>query len=275
VLSPAVLADPRGPKVDVATEDLFWPSGTVRVAGREYNAMILSACFLGGAGGRQITCTSCHSMHASDPDDMLRRDQSAQGSCPSCHQMAADHSRHRPGSPGASCVACHMPKTSYALRSAIRSHRIVRPDPSAESGEPNACNLCHLDRSLAWTVRTLKAWRGGGEVPSALTEIPESVKGLLTRDAAERVIWADAMGDPVAIATSGATWESSVLAYAADHDPYAVVRYVAERSRRKVESLSSAERGPATHGAPAVALTNEEILTLARSRDDRDVTVAE
>ncbi|HLK36096.1 MAG TPA: multiheme c-type cytochrome [Polyangiaceae bacterium] len=269
VLSPAVLADPEGPKVDVEVDDLFWPDGTVRVAGREYNAMILSACFLRGEGPRKIACGSCHSMHESDPDDMLRRDRSVQRACVSCHSMPEDHSRHAPGSPGDACVACHMPKTSYALRTAIRSHRIDVPDSRGLAGEPNACNLCHLDQSRAWVATALARRRGtsdGGPPPPGT---PESAMGLLTGDAAERVLWADAMGDADALAASGAGWEARLLTYAADHDPYAVVRYVAARSRSQVATTT--QREPPY----AVEVGDDQITALARIRDDRDVTVAE
>jgi predicted CXXCH cytochrome family protein len=273
VLTPDVLDDPRGPKVDMATSDLFWPDGTVRVAGREYNAMVQSACYLRGVGDRRITCTTCHSMHASDPDDMLRRDRSMQAVCTSCHAMPAGHSRHAPGSSGDVCVACHMPKTSYALRTAIRTHRIGIPEAMANEGGPNACNLCHLDRSLAWTAATLGAWGDGSDESSEPSTAPSTALagaiGLLTRDAAERVLWADAMGDADALAASGADWEGPLLAYAAERDRYAVVRYVAARSRRKLEGAPPAK-------SPAGATVSEdEIDRLARSRDDHDITVAE
>src|SRR2546430_13546483 len=42
----------------------YWSDGTVRVSGREYNALIESPCFSKGA----MTCLSCHSMHQSDPN---------------------------------------------------------------------------------------------------------------------------------------------------------------------------------------------------------------
>ena len=274
VLSPAVLADPRGPKLDLPTGDLFWPDGAVRVAGREYNAMTRSACFLRGEGERKLTCTSCHSMHASDPDDQLRRDRPVQASCTSCHAMGAGHSHHAPGSAGDACVSCHMPKTSYALRTAVRSHRVDSPDAGV-SGRPVACNLCHLDRSLGWTAKALAAWSGQGASPDPVPgapDVPESVRGLLTRDAAERVLWADAMGDPDALAASGSDWEGALLDYAAREDPYAVVRYVAGRSRREVDAVS---RGKApAHGA-RTAISQQDIAALARNRDDRDITVAE
>jgi predicted CXXCH cytochrome family protein len=269
VLSPALLSNPSGPKVDLPTADIFWSDGTVRVAGREYNAMTLSACFLRGAGERKIACTSCHSMHVSDPDGMLRRDRSVQAVCATCHAMPVGHSRHAPGSPGDACVACHMPRTSYALRTAIRSHRIDVPEAHGAPGRPNACNLCHLDRSLDWTARTLRAWRGAVESAPQGPELPEAARGLLSRDAAERVLWADAMGDPDALAASGSDWERPLLAYAEENDPYAVVRYVAARSRARVES-----RGGTTEDA-RVHVTPEDLAALARTRDDRDITVAE
>jgi hypothetical protein len=162
-----------------------------------------------------------------------------------------------------------MPKTSYALRTATRSHRVDVPDSRLGSGRPNACNICHLDRSLAWTARTLMMWHGTPDVSPELPEVPESAIGLLTRDAAERVLWADAMGDADAIAASGADWEAPLLEYAAEQDPYAVVRYVAARSRRKVETA------PPTRSSTDVRMREEDVAALARIRDDRDITVAE
>jgi len=269
LLSPEVLADPAGPKMDVATEDLFWPDGTVRVAGREYNAMIQSACFVRGEGERKLACSSCHSMHASDPDDMLRRDRAVQTACVSCHAMPENHSRHRPGSPGDVCIACHMPKTSYALRTAIRSHRIDVPGARDGSDRPSACNLCHLDRSAGWQDRTLAKWRGGAYASFDLRDLPESAVGLLSRDAAERVLWADAMGDADALAVAGTDWQAPLLRYAAERDPYAVVRYVAKRALRALQAAR------ASRSAVDAKVTEQDIAALLRVRDDRDMTVAE
>jgi hypothetical protein len=163
-----------------------------------------------------------------------------------------------------------MPKTSYALRDAIRSHRIDVPDArSTAGGAPNACNLCHLDRSLAWTTSALGAWRGGANPSDAGPAVSEAAKGLLTRDAAERVLWADAMGDPSALAASGSDWEAPLLAYAAERDPYAVVRHVAARSQRRLEAT------PKAASPSGAKLRAEDIEALARERDDRDITVAE
>ncbi len=283
LLTPAVLG--KQVFVDTDSRNLFWPDGTVRVGGREYNAMVLSACYLRGEGERKITCLTCHSMHASDPDDQLRRglrseaetsegwgargaqslerekDRSVQDACVSCHKMAPDHSHHAAGSPGSACVACHMPKTSYALRTAIRSHRI--DSPTIQTAKPNACNLCHLDRSVSWAAReTARLWktlRASADVDDAL---PASAYGLLGADAAERVIWASAFGDPDALAASGRDWERPLLE-AAEKDPYAVIRYIASRSKKSL--------GPAAR----VVVPKESIDLLVLHRDNREVYVAE
>jgi predicted CXXCH cytochrome family protein len=269
LLSAEVLAGARGPKVNVPTRDLFWPDGTVRVGGREYNAMVLSACYVRGTGKTQIGCGSCHAMHASDPDDQLRRDVSMQAACGACHTMRPDHSHHAPGSPGDACVACHMSKTSYALRTAIRSHRIQVP-PGEVGSAPNACNLCHLDRSRDWTYRTLARWRGESERGTDdARALPESVYGLVTRDAAERVLWADAMGDPTALAVSGAAWMVPLLEDAVAHDTYAVVRHVAARSLRAVKAAHDAP------DAPRVSLAPDDLPRMRRFLYDPPMTVAE
>ncbi len=266
LLTPEVLAPRDGstPRVSVDTDarNLFWPDGTVRVGGREYNAMILSACYLRGEGEKKITCMSCHSMHQSDPNDQLRTDRSMQTACVSCHKMPENHSHHAPGTAGDACVSCHMPKTSYALRYAIRSHRI--DSPNANVAKPNACNLCHLDKSLEWTRESLESFvLSQGPNLSAVPALrPASVSGSVSADAAERVIWVDAFGDPDARAASGSDWEKNILDVAS-RDPYAVIRFVAARSAKKYP--------PSTR-----AIVSPEVIDgLVSKRDNRDVYVAE
>jgi Cytochrome c554 and c-prime len=173
--SAAQARDASGGSIEAAAESLFWGDGTIRVGGREFNGLERSACYRRGHGEGRISCLSCHAMHASEPDDQLRRSEPVDAACGHCHAAEAkrvtEHTHHAPGSAGSACVACHMPFTSYALFTAIRSHRIDIPSASATAtnGRPNACNLCHLDRSLGWTARTLDAWYGARAEPSAST----------------------------------------------------------------------------------------------------------
>jgi hypothetical protein len=141
-----------------------------------------------------------------------------------------------------------MPYTTYALFKAIRSHRITRPgvSPSGQGQAPNACNLCHQDQSLAWTSDWQNRWYGTSDpAPSAgadagaaalerSSDRPDhnwsaAAVGLLSGDAASRVIWAYQLGWAKAQEASGRHWQAQLLAEALD-DPYAAVRFVAHRS---------------------------------------------
>jgi hypothetical protein len=50
-----------------------------------------------------------------------------------------------------------MPRIVAGLDTMVKSHRISSPTdaPMLASGAPNACNLCHLDRSIDWTLDEL------------------------------------------------------------------------------------------------------------------------
>jgi hypothetical protein len=178
-------------------------------------------------------------MHAyADPDTQMDPAALGDTSCVGCHaELAADvseHTRHMPGSSGSECVNCHMPHTTYGLFSAMRSHRIDSPSVrvSVESGRPNACNLCHLDQTLAWTDGYLSEWYG--QPPVELNEderaIAASVLWTLRGDAAQRTVVAWHMGWDQAHEASGeGTWTAAYLAQLLT-DSYAATRQVAYRS---------------------------------------------
>src|SRR5262245_13076083 len=77
-------------------------------------------------------------------------------------RKVAEHTHHQSDSTGSNCLDCHMPRTTYALFRAINSRQIESSDlaGSIEHGVPNACNLCHLDKSLGWIQRHLADWYG-------------------------------------------------------------------------------------------------------------------
>ena len=58
-----------------------------------------------------------------------------------------------------------MPRIVAGLDTVVRSHRISVPGDPRMLGvhAPNACNLCHLDRSIDWTLAELA--RGWGVEP--------------------------------------------------------------------------------------------------------------
>jgi predicted CXXCH cytochrome family protein len=266
-----LLTPAAGASVEADVASLFWRDGTIRVGGRELNGLEESACFLRGEGKRKLSCLSCHSMHDSEPDDQLRRTETVDTACVRCHDekgaRRTEHTHHAAASAGSSCVGCHMPFTSYALFTAIRSHRIDSPSArrTAEYGRPNACNLCHVDRTLAWTDETLRKWYGenatgagsathGAEAPhdanragaphdanaasgdetvraAFASTTPRAVTELLSGDAATRAVVASAFGRAEARQASSTAPNARLLAELLD-DPYAAVRKVACDSLR-------------------------------------------
>lgn len=225
----------------------FWADGQVRLSGREFSGLRLSPCYAHGDTNRQMDCTSCHEMH---PDGeappgwrsgQMRAGMDGDAGCTQCHAQFTDaaalqaHTKHAPGSLGSRCYDCHMPHTSVGLMKASRSHQVTSPDVAVElaTGRPNACNLCHLDRTLQWTADQLQ--RGWGVAQPALDDEQRTVaagaRWLLTGDAGLRLLAAWSFGWQPAQAASGRDWLAPYLARLLD-DPYYVVRFAAARSLR-------------------------------------------
>lgn len=146
-----------------------WPDGAASVNSMESVEMDRGACQ--GA----LRCTHCHNPHvggppAGSPDRQVHID-----ACTACHkdlqveEAQVAHARH--GGEQASCLDCHMPRIVQGFGAYNRTHRISSPSEPAilATGMPNACNLCHLDKSLAWTRDELaRGWGAHVELPPAL-----------------------------------------------------------------------------------------------------------
>jgi len=138
-----------------------------------------------------IKCTDCHDPHTSGPGPGAPDAATHLAACAGCHTMAADHARHAPGS--ATCLDCHMPRIVQGVSAFVRTHRISSPaDPTMLGpGGVNACNLCHLDRSVAWTVAQLTSgW--GVEVAPAGDDRPAGEAWLASPHGAIRITAAHA-----------------------------------------------------------------------------------
>ncbi len=226
----------------------FWPDGMVRVSGREYNGLIDSPCYADAeTAARTMSCFSCHTMHKTDADPratatwaethQVSAGMAGNVACGQCHteigENPAAHTNHAPASTGSRCYNCHMPYTSYGLLKAVRSHTISSPSvrESVDAGRPNACNLCHLDRTLAWTGERLTRWYD--RAPSPLDDdertVAASLLWLLRGDAGVRAITAWSYGWPPAQAAAGTDWMTPFLGELLG-DPYDAVRYIAARS---------------------------------------------
>ncbi len=222
----------------------FWKDGTVCVGGDEYLGLAESPCFQAG----EMSCLSCHSMHDSDPSDQLKKGMESDQACLQCHEgigeRITEHTHHAADSAGSRCYNCHMPHSTYALFTAMRSHRVTSPDAqsSVETGTPNACNLCHLDQTLEWTSDRLADWYGQprAELPEDHRSTAASLLWLLRGNAAQRVIAGWHMGWEESVKASGSDWQASFLASMLNDD-YAMVRFVAGSSLNRLPGYENIE----------------------------------
>ena len=115
-----------------------------------------------------LTCIHCHDPHEATGPKWKRTPQQDDQSCIDCHpqfknaESLQNHTHHDPGTAGSHCMDCHMPKINEGLQYMVRTHRIFNPTDSAmiEANQPNACNLCHLDKPIDWTIGHLRDWYG-------------------------------------------------------------------------------------------------------------------
>jgi predicted CXXCH cytochrome family protein len=222
----------------------YWPDGIVRISGRDYSGLVESACFRSG----MLSCLSCHSMHDSDPQNQLKPQMMGNEACLQCHTSYRDaveeHTHHPAGSEGSTCYNCHMPRTVYGLMKSIRSHYIDSPNAAVAGAgaRPNACNLCHLDKTLGWTASHLSEWYGSPTpVLSADDEsTASSLLQLLRGDAGQRALVASHMGWAPAREASGSTWFAPFLAQLLN-DEYSAVRYIAGRSLRELPGFEDVD----------------------------------
>jgi predicted CXXCH cytochrome family protein len=116
-----------------------------------------------------VTCFTCHDVHGTEHSGNLRKP--ANSLCLDCHNPSSpngprtptieQHTHHKAGSAGNECVSCHMPKIAQTLGDVnVRSHtfRFVSPAMSESLKIPNACNVCHTDKSNKWATDNLTKW---------------------------------------------------------------------------------------------------------------------
>lgn len=107
-----------------------------------------------------VKCSDCHNVHSGKvkfQDNRL---------CTQCHLPnqydTEKHHHHQKNQSGSLCIDCHMPGQYFMGRHFRRDHslRIPRPDISKVTNAPNACNQCHKDKSIDWSVEKTTAWYG-------------------------------------------------------------------------------------------------------------------
>jgi hypothetical protein len=131
-----------------------YPDGASAVNSDEGTAMASGGC------ASAIKCTDCHSPHEVGSPSGAPDSSGYAEACLSCHphlEQRAARARHTRHSDTVSCLDCHMPRIVAGLDTVVRSHRISSPTDlrMVRARGPNACNLCHLDRPIAWTLEEL------------------------------------------------------------------------------------------------------------------------
>lgn len=135
----------------------MFPNGSATCNSRE------GLDFHAGACASRMSCVDCHEPHTAEGRAGGPTNPRHVAACVRCHTQYDDaaaaqaHSRHSAAS-GVNCLDCHMPRYSQGLDELVRTHRIGLPveESMFSQGAANACNLCHLDKPLKWTLNELK-----------------------------------------------------------------------------------------------------------------------
>ncbi len=147
------------------TSFTHFPDGTAHKNRMQGNDFVQSLMY-----NRGVACFSCHDVHGTSNEAQLRAPPNEM--CFACHgtntqngphtDSIEEHTHHKLGSPGSQCVACHMPKIEQTIADVnVRSHtfHFVYPARTDSLKIPNACNVCHTDKSTAWAADALTHWK--------------------------------------------------------------------------------------------------------------------
>ena len=141
-----------------------FPDGTAHKNRMQGNDFVESLMYTRG-----VTCFSCHDPHGTENEAMLRKP--VNGVCLTCHGPNTQngphapsieaHTHHKVGSTGDQCVACHMPKIQQTIADvnvAAHTFHFITPSETETMKIPNACNVCHTDKDVAWAKEAIKSW---------------------------------------------------------------------------------------------------------------------
>ena len=205
----------------------------------EFTDAFRGACF------QEATCVHCHEPHKPIGKTWARTPAQDDAMCIQCHKRFVDdrllvaHTHHKVGSSGSRCMDCHMPRLNEGLQDIVRTHLIYNPTNAdmIESNEPNACNLCHTDKPIDWTVKYLGEWYGAEFNEKSIDfsykprEQPVAVGWLKHHREAVRLVGADCL------VRSGAKWALEDLVGALDDD-FMLNRQFARRGIEKLVGRS-------------------------------------
>lgn len=123
---------------------------------------------MAGSCYSEMSCVNCHDPHKAIGPVWNKTPAEDDASCLKCHQEFLEpaprlaHTHHAAGTAGDHCMDCHMPRINEGMQDVVRTHTIFSPTQAdmLHANQPNACNLCHLEKPIAWTLKSLKDWYG-------------------------------------------------------------------------------------------------------------------
>jgi tetratricopeptide (TPR) repeat protein len=135
----------------------FYPDGRDLGENYTYTGWMMNVCNDNG----EFHCVMCHTSSGRD-----RFKNNPNDACKKCHEErvvnVVEHSGHKADSPGSVCINCHMPKTVFGnMNRSDHSFRPPMPEATIRFNSPNACNMCHTDKSAEWANNIVKQRKNG------------------------------------------------------------------------------------------------------------------
>ena len=135
----------------------FYPDGRDLGETYTFTSWNQNQCMIQG----ELHCVICHTSSGRD-----RYADKPNDACLQCHNERTEnlsaHTGHKPDSEGSVCINCHMPQTIFGrMVQSDHSFRPPMPEATIRYGSPNACNLCHTDKSPEWANKIVKARPNG------------------------------------------------------------------------------------------------------------------
>lgn len=188
-----------------AGERPYYAGGMSTWNSTEYTDATKGGCY------SQLTCVNCHNPHETIGKQWSRTPEQDDESCLKCHadlrgvEALTAHTHHQAGSAGSRCMNCHMPRLNEGLQNVVRTHAILSPTKPEmiEANHLNACNICHVEQPIDWTIQHLGQWYGATFAEDKLaTNYPD-------RDNATVVGWLKSENEAVRLAATDAISRSN------------------------------------------------------------------
>ena len=162
------LYDPIVVTMGIDRSPEFFNDGRPNTSSFEYQAMLQAACYRKG----KATCLTCHAAPHEAAGHAELRDKDPDASCKKCHAeetAAGEAHTHHKAAAARRCIACHMAPVVSGVLDHFADHTIDVPVPetTVKHRVPNACGVCHTDKSPDQLATSLAAWWPHADVRAA------------------------------------------------------------------------------------------------------------